>query len=57
MSKKFTTVGIMGKPDNPKVAETAGILYQFLLSKVATVVVEEAIAKGMSVTPSLTISP
>ena len=56
MSRKFTTIGIMGKPNNPAVAETAGVLYEFLLTKVMNVLVEESIADGMTPTPSLTVS-
>jgi len=54
--RKFTTVGIMGKPNNPAVAETAGILYQFLLKKVTNVLVEELIANGMSPKPEHTVT-
>ena len=46
----------MGKPNNPAVAETAGILYQFLLTKVMNVLVEEAIAVAMDPVPKLTVS-
>jgi NAD+ kinase len=56
MSRNFTTVGIMGKPDNPRVAETASILYTFLLTKVMNVLVEESFAMGMSPAPDLTVS-
>ena len=56
MSRTFTTVGIMGKPNNPAVAETAGILYQYLLTKVMNVLVEEAIAQNMSPVPELTVT-
>ena len=56
MTRKFTTVGIMGKPDNPAVADTAGILYEFLLTKVLNVLVEETIADGMKPYPQLTVS-
>jgi len=56
MSRKFTTVGIMGKPNNPNVAETASILYKYLLSKVSNVLVEESFATGMSPSPELTVS-
>jgi NAD+ kinase len=56
MSRKFTTVGIMGKPDNPRVAETASILYKFLLTRVMNVLVEESFATGMSPAPELTVS-
>ncbi len=55
-TREFTTVGIMGKPDNPAVAETAGILYQFLLKKVSNVLVEELIADGMSPKPENTVT-
>ncbi len=56
MGRKFTTVGIMGKPNNPAVAETAGVLYQFLLKKVLNVLVEESIATGMSPKPTNTVT-
>ena len=56
MSRKFNTVGIMGKPNNPAVAETAAILYQFLLTKVMNVLVEETIANNMSPIPELTVT-
>jgi len=56
MSRKFTTIGIMGKPNNPAVAETAGILYQFLLGRVMNVLVEDNMAQGMSLRPELTVT-
>ncbi len=46
----------MGKPNNPAVAETAGILHEFLLTRVMNVLVEEAIADGMTPKPELTVS-
>ncbi len=56
MNRKFTTVGIMGKPNNPAVAETAEILYEFLLSKVENVLVEYYIAMGMNPIPCDTVT-
>lgn len=56
MNRQFNTIGIMGKPNNPEVAETAGVLYQFLLEKVPSVLVEESIAADMSVNPEVTVS-
>ncbi|MBT8449319.1 MAG: NAD(+) kinase [Gammaproteobacteria bacterium] len=47
MKKTFKHIGIIGKPNNPEVAETANILYQHLITKVDTVLVEEAIAEQM----------
>jgi len=46
----------MGKPNNPAVAETAGILYQYLLTKVMNVLVEESMAITMTPAPELTVS-
>ena len=48
MKKTFKHIGIIGKPNNPEVADTANILYQHLITKVDTVLVEEAIAEQMS---------
>ena len=51
MKQSFNNIGIIGKPNNPEVAETAKILYEHLASKVDTVLVEETVAGQLSNTP------
>jgi NAD+ kinase len=56
MSKRFNTVGILGKPNNPEVAETAYILYQHLKQRVDRVIVEQLVADQLSDTPEAVVS-
>ena len=47
----FNTVGLLGKPNNPEVAETATTLFEHLKTRVDKVIVEELIAMEMSDAP------
>lgn len=48
MKDKFNTVGIIGKPHNPEVTETADVLYHHLSNKAIHVLVEERTANNMA---------
>lgn len=56
MNKTFKHIGIIGKPNNPEVAETANILFNHLCAKVDSVRVEETIAEEMSLSSDNIVS-
>jgi len=56
MRKPFNTIGILGKPNNPEVAETAEILYQHLGEKVERVIVDQQMAKDMKLASEDSVS-